>query len=576
MLESYPKLRFITAKIDEDLAARHAEFFGAQASRPFSRLKREKVIHDPLWGTNSYYWPELALIDSPLLQRLRFIHQTGLAYHVYPSARHSRFEHSLGIVTIASRIFEALFERYSGTILTIAKEKEISHGRDSIATAHRLKQELRLAALLHDTGHSLFSHASERVYSRIGLLQDAAEELSDLIGKEKGSGEVLSFCIAKSKSVATLLERARQKVRLEDFRENEDWDIDLDNVALLIVGSAGHPHLQFMGDIISSGLDADKLDYMLRDASSAGLPLRYDLERYLYTVALESDYMVDVDSALTKLYAAVGTKISARSPVKDRIRLPYYDTYRLRLPKRASSTMEQIVICKIMLFSYIYHHQKVRAAEGLLEKLLTRITDDWKSRSIDDSAAVLKFLGYDDCSIQGEDFLRSSDEEISNTSYRIVNRILPREVYRFSPAISHSGGELIKEFFLMLREREKRAGLIAELEKALGDELVRIDKRLAGKTASEALWTAGAWVDVPKPPNVEEVELSTGEYPTVTIENLFPIEEWTEAYQAHRYYVRVYAYSEYVDSAIRATRVAVEHIIGIRENSFFDSCLRKR
>ena len=306
MLESYPKLRLITEKIDEDLAARHAEFFGAQPSRPFSLLKREKVIHDPLWGTNSYYWPELALIDSPVLQRLRFIHQTGLAYHVYPSARHSRFEHSLGIVTIASRIFEALFERYSDTILTIANEKEISHGRDSIATTHRLKHELRLAALLHDTGHSLFSHASERVYSRIGLLQEAAEELSDLIGKEKGSGEVLSFCIAKTKSVAALLERARQKVRAGDLRENEDWDLDLDNVALLIVGSARHPHLQFMGDIISSGLDADKLDYMLRDASSAGLPLRYDLERYLYTVALEPDYMVDVDSALTRLYGIVG------------------------------------------------------------------------------------------------------------------------------------------------------------------------------------------------------------------------------------------------------------------------------
>ncbi len=125
-----------------------------------------------------------------------------------------------------------------------------------------------------------------------------------------------------------------------------------------------------MGDIVSSGLDADKLDYLLRDASCAGLPPRYDLERYLYTVALEKDYMVDVGSALTKLYATVGTKVSARPAIKDKVRLPYYDTYRLRLPKRASSTMEQIVICKIMLFSYIYHHQKVRAAEVCLRNYL--------------------------------------------------------------------------------------------------------------------------------------------------------------------------------------------------------------
>jgi HD superfamily phosphohydrolase len=47
------------------------------------------------------------------------------------------------------------------------------------------------------------------------------------------------------------------------------------------VGRSKHPLLQFLGDIISGGFDADKLDYLLRDASAAGLPLRYDLERYL-------------------------------------------------------------------------------------------------------------------------------------------------------------------------------------------------------------------------------------------------------------------------------------------------------
>src|ERR1035441_776328 len=262
MLESCPTLRLITEKIDEHLVARHPQFFGPNATRPFSRLKREKVIHDPLWGTNSFYWPELVLIDSPLLQRLRFIHQTGLAYHVYPSARHSRFEHSLGAVTIASRIFETLLDRYSGEILTIATEtaqgKDLTHGETlqdrALRTAHRLKHELRLAALLHDTGHSLFSHASEHVYSMIGILKDAAAELSDLIKIEKGAGEVLSFCIAQSKGVASLLERARHKVPAEALKKEEDWNIDLDNVALLIVGSARHPHLQFLGDIISSVL----------------------------------------------------------------------------------------------------------------------------------------------------------------------------------------------------------------------------------------------------------------------------------------------------------------------------------
>ena len=584
MLEGCPTLRLITEKIDEHLAAEHPQFFGSSPTRPFSHLKREKVIHDPLWGTNSYYWPELALIDSPILQRLRFIHQTGLAYHVYPSARHSRFEHSLGAVTIASRIFETLMERYSGDILTIAAEIASGSGEGAaetiqeraLMTAHRLKHELRLAALLHDTGHSLFSHASELVYSKIELLEDAAGELSDLIKIEKGAGEVLSFCIAQTKAVGQLLERARQKLGPNAFRKGEDWNLNLDNVSLLIVGSASHPHLKFLGDIISSGLDADKLDYLSRDAASAGLPLRYDLERYLYTIALEHDYMVDLDEALTKLYAAVGTKISPRPAVPNKIRFPYYDTYRLRLPKRASSTMEQIIICKIMLFSYIYHHQKVRAAEGLLGKLLSRLVAVWSGEEVDNVSAVMRFLNFTDPSMFGDDFLRSKNTEIGDVSYRILNRMLPREVYRFSSAISHSGGELMKNFFLQLRDRDKKSKLIGELEAIIGGELARLEPGLGGKNPDDALWAAGAWVDVPNPLKVEQVEISTGEYPPLTTENLFPVEEWTEAYQAHRYYVRVYAYSEYVPSVKKAACTAVETVIGIREDAFFESCARKR
>src|SRR5690606_12857221 len=73
----------------------------------------------------------------------------------------------------------------------------------------RLRQELRLAALLHDTGHSLFSHASEKVYSRLQLLVDASAELTRIAGKEKGAGEVISFCLAQTTSVRDLVARGR-------------------------------------------------------------------------------------------------------------------------------------------------------------------------------------------------------------------------------------------------------------------------------------------------------------------------------------------------------------------------------
>src|SRR6266436_76003 len=170
MLEGYKTLASLVARLDTHLERTHPRFFGDRASHPFANLKPFKVIHDPLWGTNRFSWRELALIDTPLLQRLRVIHQTGLAHYVYPSAQHSRLEHSLGVVTIASRIFDALVQRHFGELQTIVKA--ISPNSEIAQTIAQFRQELRLAALLHDIGHSLFSHASERVYSRIPLLQE--------------------------------------------------------------------------------------------------------------------------------------------------------------------------------------------------------------------------------------------------------------------------------------------------------------------------------------------------------------------------------------------------------------------
>lgn len=156
----------------------------ADASHPVLPVKRSEVIHDNLWGTSRFSWRELVLIDSPIIQRLRDIHQVGLGFQIYPSARHSRFEHCLGATIIASRIFDALVQRQGGELRTIAKTVAPDQA-DPHVTIARLRQ-VRLAALLHDAGHCLFSHASEKIYQRLNLLSRAAEELTRIVGKERG------------------------------------------------------------------------------------------------------------------------------------------------------------------------------------------------------------------------------------------------------------------------------------------------------------------------------------------------------------------------------------------------------
>ena len=112
---------------------------------------KEKSIRDAVWGTLRFYPWEVAVIDSPLIQRLRDIKQTGLAYLVYPTANHTRFDHTLGVVGVASKIVQCINDKHPRKITPTIN--------------HDDHMRIRLSALLHDIGHSCLSHVSENIYS---------------------------------------------------------------------------------------------------------------------------------------------------------------------------------------------------------------------------------------------------------------------------------------------------------------------------------------------------------------------------------------------------------------------------
>lgn len=581
----------VTALLDTHLKTKHPTFFGTEAKHPVADLKPFKDIHDPIWGTNRFSWRELAVIDSPIIQRLRRIHQTGLAYYVYPSARHSRFEHTLGVVTVASRVFDAVAQRYAGRLEEIADtlKKPLEKVDDTVS---RWRQELRLAALLHDTGHSVLSHASERVYGQLELLKNAAGELSELAAAKKKAGEVLSYCLSKTEAVNDLLARAKAKLmKGSDLAGEYAGDLEMDNVSLLILGRSRYPLQHFMGDIISSGFDADKLDYLLRDAAAAGLPLRYDLERYLSTVYLPKSDLYDSKGKLERLYQCaepVPTKHSPRPGGTD----PYFTSYRLRLPRRSMNTIEQITICKLMLTSYIYQHQKVRAAEGLFERLLLRALRHWQSPTEVSGRAAKRmtvdeivplFLDLDDTSLHGERFLGSDHAEISETSYRLVNRLLPRVVYEISATAEEPHDAHLADFFWTLEDDDARPKVLQELDLMVGTELLR--RRTELRHGSEepdpkaACRRAGVWFDVPWVPTFEGMDELIGEsdrgYP-VPISEIFPINKWLEAYQKHRLNLRVFSFSEYWLDVAEAAEVALKKVTRITDHEFYLRCRRDR
>jgi len=151
-----------------------------------------------------------ALLDTPSVQRLRHIRQLGTVGLVYPSANHSRFEHSLGVYHLA--------------------DQTLSHLNVGGITAERV----RAAALLHDIGHAPFSHNTESLVERwTGKEHDDVQGLT-------GEGEV-----------ARVLER---------------FELDPDRVAGLIAGEGR------FGQLVSGELDVDRMDYLVRDAQRTGVP----------------------------------------------------------------------------------------------------------------------------------------------------------------------------------------------------------------------------------------------------------------------------------------------------------------
>ena len=102
------------------------------------------VIRDPLWDNIRLDRPAQLALDTPAMQRLRYVRQLGHAFLVYPGATHTRFEHALGAYHLTRRALAALQER--GELAGVTE-------RDCLA--------IRFAALLHDIGHYPFSHALE-------------------------------------------------------------------------------------------------------------------------------------------------------------------------------------------------------------------------------------------------------------------------------------------------------------------------------------------------------------------------------------------------------------------------------
>lgn len=224
-------------------------------------------IRDPIHGSLTLSPEEARVIDSPHFQRLRHVRQLGFGDLAFPGATHTRHAHSLGAMHVASRLFDAIAAR--------ASLDDASRGR--------FRAAVRLAVLCHDLGHMPLSHASER----IALPRRALGLPAWMPGDDaaQATHEDFTAKLLLDSSLTPLLERLYGPLGLSPAL-----------VASLVTGAlppaggdfsaAGVDWTPALRGIVSGELDADRMDYLLRDSFFTGVNYgRFDLEWLLQNLS---------------------------------------------------------------------------------------------------------------------------------------------------------------------------------------------------------------------------------------------------------------------------------------------------
>ena len=267
---------------------------------------RGKVIQDPVHGSISVDGVFLEMTDRHEMQRLRHIKQLGLANLVFPGANHTRFEHSLGVYHLSGRMAAA-----------------IGLGREDSDT-------VRMAGLLHDICHPPFSHTMEAIMEEASGLDhmDLARMLvtgkvpnhldidDDLFGGCPTMGEVMEREGIDPQEVCDLIAYpAGRSEGLDRFAEKHSY----------------FPSGDYAHQIIHGPVDADQMDYLMRDAHHTGVSHgNIDAERLINTMMVLNDRIV--------------------------------------LRRGGITAAEGLMVSRSLMYTTVYYHETVRIAQRMLTK----------------------------------------------------------------------------------------------------------------------------------------------------------------------------------------------------------------
>lgn len=290
--------------------------------------ENEKIIRDTVHGDILIEDKFLKVINTKEFQRLRRIKQLSVASIVFPSAEHTRFSHSIGTFFIMKKIINHLEEEFKKLRITIPS---------------RDKDMALVSALVHDIGHGPFSHAFE-----------------SLISKKQKSHEEWTIEIITSKET-----EIHQKLC-------EEFDEDFPNeVASLIQKNPAPDYsklnfLTMISTIISSQIDADRLDYLVRDSYNTGAKFGN----------------IDIDRLISGLKMTI-----------------HNDSYTLYLPQKYLNDVEEYLFSRYQMNKSVYYHPTKVEYEQLIKLIFKRASELYNKNKLEQYPELLEKVFLNDLNV---------------------------------------------------------------------------------------------------------------------------------------------------------------------------------
>jgi len=322
-------------------------------------------VRDPVHGSIKILDSEIQIIEHPFFQRLRNIKQLGFSEFVFPGATHTRYIHSIGVMDISSKVFDQLFKNEP-------QSKDLA----------RLKETVRLGCLLHDIGHAPLSHTTEFVMPTIKELKLPKRFFTD--GDAQATHE--------DYTIKSIVDSSFTKAFSGVIKE---FGVNPNNVAELIIGETEEPeyftykgvnYFPLMHQLVSSEMDCDRMDYLLRDSYFCGVSYgKFDL-----------DWIID------------NLKIARVD-----------DKAYLGISERAVSTFDDFLLCRFHMFLMVYFHYKSVCLEKMLKRYFSNASNEYSI-----PANIEEYLEHDDHYLMK--ILRKSENEWAQ---KIIRNHIPKKIF---------------------------------------------------------------------------------------------------------------------------------------------------